>query len=100
MTLTQKKATKGQVKQLVRVATDAAKKAVLEFDLDKDSAQRVHGRGDELVEAIRVAVASLKVMSVSDKHKDEEVPSPFDVGTGYVPCAVSGHDYSYYYDPL
>ncbi len=84
LTLTQ--ATDGQLKQIKRVATDAAEKAIEEFGLDKDGAQRVHARGNELAEAIHTAViASLEDLSASGKFKDEEVPSKYGYLSGYRP---------------
>ncbi len=81
-TLTQ--ATSGQLKQIHRVGSDAVEKVLAEFGLDKDSAQRVHARGDEFAEAIRVAtIASLNDLSVTDKFKDEEVESTYGYLSGY-----------------
>ncbi len=90
-TLTQKaEATPGQLKQVTRVGTDAVEKAITEFGLDKDSAQRVHAHGDEFAEAIRTAViASLKDLSVSDKFKDEEVESSYGYLSGYKPKGLN-----------
>ena len=81
-TLTQ--ATSGQLKQIHRVGSDAVEKVLAEFGLDKDGAQRVHARGDEFAEAIRVAtIASLNDLSVTDKFKDEEVESTYGYLSGY-----------------
>lgn len=71
-TLTQ--VTSGQLKQITRVGQDAVEKAITDFGLDKDGAQRVHEHGGEFAEAIRLAVvASLENLSVADKYKGEEV---------------------------
>ena len=76
-TLTQ--ATPGQLKQVTRVGTDAVEKAIADFGLDKDGAQRVHAHGDEFAEVVRKAVTTvLKDLSVSDKFKNEEVQSNWD----------------------
>jgi hypothetical protein len=89
-TLTQTSATDGQLKQIKRVATDAAEKAIADFGLDKDGAQRVHAHGDELAEAIHTAVtASLKDLSVSDKFKNEEVDSKYGYLSGYKPKGLN-----------
>jgi hypothetical protein len=82
------KATDPQIKQITRVATDAAEKAVAdyiaEFGLDKDGAQRVHANGHEITAAIRSAIfTSYKELSVSDRFKDEEVKSTFGYLSGY-----------------
>lgn len=81
-TLTQ--VTSGQLKQVTRVGTDAVEKTIAEFGLDKDGAQRVHARGNEFAEVIRIAViASLSDLSVTDKFKDEEVASTYGYFSGY-----------------
>ena len=82
-TLTQE-VTAGQLKQITRVGTDAVEKAIAEFGLNKDGAQRVHAHGDEFASAIREAViASLKDLSVSGKYKDEEEESTYGYLSGY-----------------
>ena len=88
--LSQTSVTDGQLKQIKRVATDAAEKAIAEFGLDKDGAQRVHAHGDEFAEAIRTAVTTaLKDLSVSDKFKDEEVESSYRYLSGYKPKGLN-----------
>lgn len=82
--LTQKTLTNGQLKQITRVGTDAVEKAIAEFGLDKDGAQRVHGSGDEFAAVIREAVTTaLKNLSVSDQFEDEEVESKYGYLSGY-----------------
>jgi len=88
-TLTQT-ATPGQLKQVTRVGTDAVEKAIAEFGLDKEGAQRVHSHGDEFAATIRTAViASLKDLSISDKFKDEEVKSSYGYLSGYKPKGIT-----------
>jgi hypothetical protein len=84
-TLTQSvAATAGQIKQITRVGTDALEKAIAEFGLDKDGAQRVHMHGNEFAAAISAAViASLKDLSVTGKYKGEEVASTRTYPSGY-----------------
>lgn len=89
-TLTQSTATPGQLRQITRVGTDALEKAITEFGMDKDGAQRVHAQGDEFAEAIRMAViASLKELSVSNQYEDEEVESLYGYLSGYKPKGLT-----------
>jgi hypothetical protein len=94
-TLTQdSKASEGQVKQITRVATDAADKAVsdyiAEFGLDKNGAQRIHANGDEVTAIIRTAIfTAYKELSVSDRYKDEEVKSTYGYLSGYKPKGIT-----------
>jgi len=74
----------GQIKQVTRVGTDALEKAIAEFGLDKDEAQRVHAHGDKFAAAItRAVITSLEDLSVSDKYKGEEVTSAKVYPSGY-----------------
>ena len=89
-TLTQKVATSGQLRQIIRVAQDAAEKSITEFGLSKNGAQRVHAHGDDLAETVRTAViASLNDLSVTDKFKNEEVPSKYGYLSGYKPKGLT-----------
>ncbi len=81
-TLTQKPATKGQIRQITRVGTEAIEKVLEGLGLDKEGAQRIHTQSNEFSNAIRkAATASLKDLSVSDRFKDEEMESSH----GYLP---------------
>lgn len=85
-TLTQKPATKGQIRQISRVGSDAVEKAVEEFGLDKAGAQLVHSRGDELAAMVREAmVSALRQLSVTNQFADEEVPCNYGYLSGYAP---------------
>lgn len=82
------KATDPQIKQVTRVATDAAEKAVADYiaehGLNKEDAQRFHANGHEITAAIRSAIlTSYKKLAVSDRFKDEEVKSTFGYLSGY-----------------
>lgn len=83
-TLTHEPATDAQIKQLARVAADAADKAVREFTgLTKEGAQRVHGSA-EFAACIRNAtVAALTDLSATDQFADEEVRSRYGYRSGY-----------------
>ena len=89
-TLTPKPATKGQLRQITRVGTDAIDKVLEELGLDSGGAQRVHAHSYEFVEAIRTAaLASLKDLSVTDKFKDEEVASSYGYFSSYKPKIIT-----------
>lgn len=78
-------ATDGQLKQINRVAADAAEKAINEFGLNKDQAQRVHGNA-EFAARIRAAVTTaLTDLAITDRYKDEEVESEYGYLSGYQP---------------
>ncbi len=79
-TLTQKPVTKGQIRQITRVGSDAIEKVLEDLGLDKEGAQRVHTHGDEFADAIReAAIVSLKELSVSVyyTYTDEKVSSSY-----------------------
>jgi len=83
-TLTQELATEGQIKQLSRVAADAAEKAVKDYvGLDKEGAQCVHGNPEFAVRIREATILALNDLSVSDKYKDEEVASNYGYLSGY-----------------
>jgi hypothetical protein len=87
-TLTQEHATDGQIRQITRVAEDAAGITVREFFekelISKEGAQKIHANGNELTRSIRETIVSLlKDLSVSDKYKDEEVESNYGYLSGY-----------------
>ncbi|HEY0010689.1 MAG TPA: hypothetical protein VGB97_02100 [Candidatus Paceibacterota bacterium] len=78
-------ASDGQLKQINRVAADAAEKAINEFGLNKDQAQRVHGSA-EFAARIRAAVTTvLTDVAITDRYKDEEVESTYGYLSGYKP---------------
>lgn len=88
--ITQTNATAGQIKQISRFAADAVEKVLGGLGLDKHDAQRVIEHGDEFAKAIRTAaLASLKVLSVSDKFKNEEVASNYGYLSGYKPKGIT-----------
>jgi hypothetical protein len=83
-TLTHTPATKGQIRQITRVGSDAIEQVLDELGLSKDSAQRVHASGDEFATAMREAAkTSLLNLSTTDKYKDEEVDSKYGYLSGY-----------------
>lgn len=83
-TITQSKATTGQIKQINRFGSDAIEKVLDELGLDNPGAQRVIEHGDEFARAIHeAALTSLKDLSVTDKYKNEEVASNYGYLSGY-----------------
>ena len=86
-TLTLERATDEQIKQLARVASDAAEKAVKDYFkgsiVSKEGAQRVHGTGDFAARVREGAILALADLSVTDKYKDEEVTSKYGYLSGY-----------------
>lgn len=72
--------TEGQKKQYKRFVEDAADKALIETDLDKDGLQRVIENGDDLQAAI---VAKLRELSVTNEYANEEGKSNFGYLSGY-----------------
>jgi len=77
-TLTHAPATDGQIKQIARVASDAADKAVRDYaNFSKDGAQRVHGNPEFAVRVREATILALAELSVTDKFKDEEVQSNY-----------------------
>ena len=86
-TLTLERATDEQIKQLARVASDAAEKAVKDYfkgaDVSKEGAQRVHANGDFAARVREGAILALADLSVTDKYKDEEVSSKYGYLSGY-----------------
>ena len=83
-TLIQEPATDGQLKQLSRMAADAAEKAVQECkDLTKDGAQLVHGNPDFAVRVREATAHVIADLSVTDKYKNEEVASNYGYLSGY-----------------
>lgn len=88
--LTQTSVTSDQLKHITRVGTDAVEKAIVEFVLDKDGAQRVHAHGDEFAAAIHtVVIATLKDLSVPDKYRNEEEISHYNYFSGYKPKGLT-----------
>ena len=62
----------GQIKQINRLIADAVEKTVTEFGLDKNGAQHVIERGNELVHNIEaITLAMLKDLSYSRRYQDE-----------------------------
>jgi hypothetical protein len=92
-TITQEKVTDGQIKQITRVATDAADKAVTDYfkgaSVSKDGDQRVLANPDFAVRIREVAILALADMSVTDKFKDEEVKSSYGYLSGYKPKGLT-----------
>jgi hypothetical protein len=83
-TLTQQSATNGQIKQIARVASDAAEKAVKDYaNFSKDGAQRVHGNPEFAVRIREATILALTKLSVTDKFKDEEVRSSYTYPNEY-----------------
>jgi len=86
-TLTQETATDGQMKQITRMATDAAEKAVKAYAnanyLSKEGAERVKGNADFVGRIHAATVLALAELSVTDKYKNEEVTSSCDYLSGY-----------------
>lgn len=76
-------ATDGQIEQITRVVSDAAKKNLK--PLDKDAAQRVHARGHELAAGVARLIAEL---SVSDRYADETTASSYTYPRGYRPKPI------------
>ncbi len=85
-TLTQL-ATAGQIKQLTRMATDAAEKAVKAYAnsnyLSKEGAERVKSNADFVGRIHAATVLAIVELSNSDKFKDEEVESNYGYLSGY-----------------
>jgi len=83
-TITQSKATTGQIKQINRFGSDAIEKVLDELGLDNPGAQRVIEHGDEFAVRIREAtILALKDLSITDKYKNEEVVSNYGYLSGY-----------------
>lgn len=82
-TLTQPEATAGQIKQITRVGQDAVEKAITDFGLYKDGAQRVHGNAEFAARIREATTIVLKDLLVSDQFKDEEVASNYGYLSGY-----------------
>lgn len=83
-TLTQEPATEGQIKQLARVAADAAEKAVKDYGaFSKEAAQRVHGNPEFAARVREAVILALSEMSVTDQFADEEVASKYGYLSGY-----------------
>lgn len=80
--------TSGQEEQWLRSLADAARRggklALKKAELDKDSFQRLLGRGNQLKTALaELIVAKTRELSVSDKFADEEVKSSYGYPSGY-----------------
>ncbi len=92
-TLTQKKATEGQNKQLIRMATDAAEKAARGYTdagyLSKEGAERVKGNPDFVARIHAATVLAFAELSTTDKFKDEEVTSTYGYLSGYKPKGLT-----------
>ena len=83
-TLTLAPATDGQVRQLARVASDAAEKAVRYYEnLSKDGAQRVHGNPEFAVRIREATILAIAELSVSDRYADEEERSSYTYPNEY-----------------
>ena len=76
-TLAHAPATDGQIKQIARVASDAAEKAVRNYaDFSKEGAQRVHGNPEFAVRVREATILALADLSTG-KFEDEEVQSNY-----------------------
>lgn len=78
--------TDGQRKQVKRFAEDAVDRAIAEGILDKDGAQKLIEKGDDLQADI---VASIRRLSVSNQFADEEVASSYGYLSGYKPKGIT-----------
>ena len=85
-TITQKTATDGQLKSLLRKGADATEKAIRQYfeaGITKEGAQRVD-ESPEFVARIHAAtVLALVEISTPQEFKDEEVPSTYGYLSGY-----------------
>lgn len=92
-TLTREPATDGQMKQLTRMATDAAEKAVKAYAdanyLSKEGAELVKGNADFVGRIHAATVLALVELSNTDKFKDEEVSSTYGYLSGYAPKGLT-----------
>ncbi len=92
-TLTLERATDEQQKQLGRVASDAADKAVKDYfkgtTVSKEGAQRVHASADFAARIREATILALADLSVTDKYKNEEVKSSYGYLSGYKPKGVT-----------
>ena len=80
----QEPATEGQVKQLSRVAADAAKKAVKDYvNLNKESAQQLHSNPEFATRVREATILILTEMSNPDQFADEEIKSKYGYLSGY-----------------
>ncbi|HQU08307.1 MAG: hypothetical protein B7X04_04395 [Parcubacteria group bacterium 21-54-25] len=83
-TLTQKDpVTPGQVKQITRVAQDAVEKAIADYSLAKDSAQRIHGNPNWATRIREATILVLAELANPQEYKDEEVKSTYGYLSGY-----------------
>ncbi len=91
--LTHEPATDGQYKQLTRMATDAAEKAVKAYAsanyLSKEGAERVKGDADFVGRIHAAVVLALTELSKNDQFKDEEVESTYSYLSGYQPKSLA-----------
>lgn len=77
-TLTHESATDGQIKQIARVASDAAEKAVKDYaNFSKEGAQQVHASPEFAARIREAVILALTELSSTDKFKDEEVRSNY-----------------------
>jgi hypothetical protein len=92
-TLTREPATDGQMKQLTRMAIDAAEKAVKAYAdanyLSKEGAELVKGNADFVGRIHAATVLALVELSNTDKFKDEEVSSSYGYLSGYAPKGLT-----------
>ena len=92
-TLTRELATDGQMKQLIRMATDAAMKAVKAYAntnyLSKEGAERVKGNADFVGRIHAATILALVELSNTDKFKGEEVSSTYGYLSGYKPKGLT-----------
>lgn len=80
----QEPATEGQVKQLSRVAADAAEKAVKDYvNFSKESAQQLHSNPEFATRVREATILILTEMSNPDQFADEEVKSKYGYLSGY-----------------
>ncbi len=77
--------TSGQEKQYKRLVEDAADKALVKANLDKDGLQKLIENGDEFQSRIMVAI---KELSISNQFASEEVESSYGYLSGYKPKPI------------
>lgn len=89
-TLTHETASDGQIKQISRVAADAAENAVKDYaNFTKEGAQRVHANPEFAARVREATILILNELSVSDQFKDEEVESQYGYLSGYKPNGLT-----------
>lgn len=78
--------TEGQKKQYRRFVEDAAEKALMAVNIDKDRLQKLIERGHEFQAHI---IAGINELSVINQYADEEVKSSYGYFSGYKPRKIA-----------